>query len=62
MSLWAPDIGDESVVVAALFHDLGKVGYPGKPHYLPNGASTLSPIELTDDEAQAIVPRRPLIR
>jgi hypothetical protein len=24
-------------VIAALFHDLGKVGYPGKPHYLPNG-------------------------
>ncbi|MHB1326043.1 MAG: hypothetical protein ACYDGS_02175 [Thermoleophilia bacterium] len=21
----------------ALFHDMGKVGYPGKPHYLPNG-------------------------
>jgi hypothetical protein len=32
----APDISDESVIVAALFHDLGKVGYPGKPHYLPN--------------------------
>jgi hypothetical protein len=32
----APDISDESVVIAALFHDLGKVGYPGKPHYLPN--------------------------
>jgi hypothetical protein len=32
----APDIPDESVVIAALFHDLGKVGYPGKPYYLPN--------------------------
>ena len=32
----APDIADESVVIAALFHDLGKVGYPGKPYYLPN--------------------------
>jgi len=32
----APDISDESVVIAALFHDLGKVGYPGKPYYLPN--------------------------
>lgn len=32
----APDISDESVVIAGLFHDLGKVGYPGKPYYLPN--------------------------
>ena len=32
----APDISDESIVIAALFHDLGKVGYPGKPYYLPN--------------------------
>ncbi len=35
-SILAPDIADESVVIAALFHDLGKVGYPGKPYYLPN--------------------------
>ena len=34
--LLAPDIPDESVVIAALFHDLGKVGYPGKPYYLRN--------------------------
>jgi hypothetical protein len=34
--LLAPDIPAESIVIAALFHDLGKVGYPGKPHYLPN--------------------------
>ncbi len=32
----APDISDESIVITALFHDLGKVGYPGKPYYLPN--------------------------
>lgn len=32
----AADITDESIVVTALFHDLGKVGYPGKPYYLPN--------------------------
>ncbi|MHB9111872.1 MAG: hypothetical protein ACYC4D_04515 [Thermoleophilia bacterium] len=25
----APGIPDESIVIAALFHDLGKVGYPG---------------------------------
>ena len=35
-SLLAPGISDESVVIAALFHDLGKVGYPGKPYYLRN--------------------------
>ena len=34
--LMAPDITDESVIVAALFHDVGKMGYPGKPYYLPN--------------------------
>ena len=34
--LLAPDIPDESIVIAALFHDLGKVGYPGKPYYLRN--------------------------
>lgn len=35
-NLLAPDIANESIVIAALFHDLGKVGYPGKPYYLPN--------------------------
>jgi hypothetical protein len=34
--LIAPNITDESVIVAALFHDVGKIGYPGKPYYLPN--------------------------
>jgi len=34
----APDVSDESVVIAALFHDLGKVGYPGKPYYLRSDA------------------------
>jgi hypothetical protein len=34
--LIAPDITDESVIVAALFHDVGKLGLPGKPYYLPN--------------------------
>lgn len=31
----APDINDESCVIIGLFHDLGKVGMPGKPYYLP---------------------------
>lgn len=32
----ATDISDESVVITALFHDLGKVGYIGKPYYIRN--------------------------
>jgi len=32
----APDLQDESVVISALFHDLGKIGLPETPYYLPN--------------------------
>jgi len=32
----APEIPEESCVIAALFHDLGKAGMPGKPYYIPN--------------------------
>jgi len=32
----APEITDESCVIVALLHDLGKVGMPGKPQYLIN--------------------------
>ena len=35
-NLLAPDISGESIVITALFHDLGKIGLPGKPYYLPN--------------------------
>ena len=31
-----PLIDDESCVIVALLHDLGKVGMPGKPQYLKN--------------------------
>ena len=34
--LLAKDISNESIVITALFHDLGKVGLPGKPYYLLN--------------------------
>lgn len=82
-NLLASDVPDESVIIAALFHDLGKVGYVGKPYYLPNNSwwevekrnmtfktnpevVTMnlavrslyligSHIELTEEEAQAIV-------
>lgn len=32
----APAITEESCVVVGLFHDVGKLGMPGKPLYLPN--------------------------
>jgi hypothetical protein len=32
----APQISEESCVIVGLFHDVGKVGMPGKPLYLPN--------------------------
>jgi hypothetical protein len=32
----APDISEESCVIVALFHDVGKVGMPGKPRYIKN--------------------------
>lgn len=35
-SVLAPEISDESCVIVALLHDLGKAGMPGNPQYLPN--------------------------
>jgi len=35
----APDISDESCVIVALLHDLGKAGMPGRPQYLTNEPS-----------------------
>jgi len=32
----APGISEESCVIVGLFHDVGKVGMPGKPLYIPN--------------------------
>jgi len=32
----APDISDESCVIVALLHDLGKAGVPGNPQYIKN--------------------------
>jgi HD superfamily phosphohydrolase YqeK len=31
----APEVSEESCVIVGLFHDIGKVGMPGKPYYLP---------------------------
>lgn len=33
---FAPDIAEESCVIVGLLHDVGKLGMPGKPLYLPN--------------------------
>jgi len=33
---FAPVISEESCVIVGLFHDIGKVGMPGTPLYLPN--------------------------
>ena len=35
----APNISEESCVIVALLHDLGKVGMPGSPQYLVNEPS-----------------------
>lgn len=32
----APEISEESCVITALLHDLGKAGMPGRPMYIPN--------------------------
>lgn len=32
----APELSTESCVIVGLYHDLGKIGMPGKPYYLPN--------------------------
>jgi len=32
----APDIDEESCIITALIHDLGKAGMPGRPQYLEN--------------------------
>lgn len=32
----APDITEESCIICGLYHDLGKIGMPGKPYYLVN--------------------------
>lgn len=35
----APEISDESCIIVALLHDLGKAGMPGEPQYLKNEPS-----------------------
>jgi len=35
--LLAPQLSEESCVIVALFHDVGKIGMPGSPRYLKQG-------------------------
>ncbi len=35
----APEVSDESCVIVALLHDLGKAGMPGRPQYIKNEPS-----------------------
>lgn len=65
----APDITDESCVVVALLHDLGKVGMPGSPQYLKNeptekqkmyGYKSYQPYRFNTDLTYLSVPIRSL--
>lgn len=38
-ALLVPEISDESCVIVALLHDLGKAGMPGQPQYIKNAPS-----------------------
>jgi hypothetical protein len=65
----APEISDESCVIVALLHDLGKAGVPGNPQYLDNepsekqkryGYPASTPYRFNTDLVQLSVPVRSL--
>ncbi len=60
----APDISDESCVVTALFHDLGKVGMPDNPMYIKNsgkgGKEASVPYSFNNQMTYLSVPLRSL--
>lgn len=65
----APEISDESCVIVALLHDLGKVGMPGNPQYIKNqptekqkfyGYSAWPPYKFNNDLTYLSVPVRSL--
>lgn len=65
----APEISDESCVIVALLHDLGKAGMPGEPQYLKNepsqkqkayGYSASKPYRFNTDLIYMSVPVRSL--
>ena len=60
----APDISDDSCIVTALFHDLGKTGMPGNPMYIQNigknGKAPSVPYTVNNDMTYMSVPLRSL--
>lgn len=65
----APDIDEESCIITALIHDLGKAGMPGKPQYLENeptpkqkqyGFPATIPYRINDELIYLSVPVRSL--
>lgn len=60
-SALAPDISDESCVIVALLHDLGKAGMPGKPQYTSNAfPNAKSPYLFNSNLTYLSVPLRSL--
>lgn len=56
----APDIPDESCVIVALLHDLGKAGVPGQPQYRKNPEYAKYPYAFNKDLTYLSVPLRSL--
>lgn len=65
----APEIDEESCIITALIHDLGKAGMPGKPQYLENeptpkqkqyGFSASIPFRMNESLVYLSVPVRSL--
>lgn len=66
-AVMAPELSDESCVIVALLHDLGKAGIPGQPQYLENepterqkraGYSAWAPYRFNNDLTYLSVPVR----
>lgn len=57
----APEISDESCVITALLHDLGKVGMPGDPQYITTSSThSKYPYAFNNDLTYLSVPIRSL--
>lgn len=68
-SALAPEIDEESCIITALIHDLGKAGMPGNPQYIPNeptprqkqyGYGPSVPYRMNDNLTYLSVPLRSL--
>ena len=66
---FAPEISDESCIIVALLHDLGKVGMPNKPQYIKvepsdkqkqTGTTPFPPYKFNSDLVYLSVPVRSL--